>query len=79
LVGTALIILINQPAPAVWNFVPSRISEQAFHVFTVIGVAIGAKPSSEGRSLGLRRADGAIAFATVLMVRLMVLGITVRV
>lgn len=73
--GTALIILINQPVPAGLNFTAARIGEQSFQIFTVIGAAIGAKPSAAGRSFRLRWIDGTIFIAAVLAVRLMALGV----
>jgi hypothetical protein len=78
IVGTALIILINQPVPAALNFTPARLSEQAVFVFAIIGAAAGATPAAERLSSTVRWMDGAIALVVVLIVRLMVYGITVR-
>lgn len=73
--GTGLIILINQPVPAELTFTAARIGEQSFQIFTVIGAAIGAKPTAAGRSFRLRWIDGAIFIAAVLVVRIMALGV----
>src|SRR4051812_12959295 len=53
-VGTGLIILVNQPVGAAINFTTARISEQAFAVFCVVGAATGVRPSWAGRSYRLR-------------------------
>ena len=74
-IGIAVVILINQPLPASLNFPTARITEQSFHVFTVLGAATGARPSAAGRSFRLRWIDGTIFIACVLAVRFMTLGI----
>ena len=74
-IGTAFIILINQPVPAGLNFTAARIGEQSFQIFTVLGAAIGAKPTAAGRSFRLRWIDGTIFIASVLAVRIMALGV----
>jgi len=74
-IGTALIILINQPVPAAINFTTARLGEQSFQIFTIIGAATGAKPSSIGRSFRLRWTDGTICIAAVLVVRILAFGV----
>src|SRR6185295_4898150 len=74
-VGTAIVILINQPVPAELNFTTARIGEQSFQIFAVIGASTGVRPSSAGRSFRLRWIDGTIFIAAVLVVRIMVLGV----
>jgi hypothetical protein len=74
-IGTAIIILINQPVPPALNFTTARITEQAFAIFTVIGAATGARPTAVGRSFRLRWIDGTILLAAALVVRVMVIGI----
>jgi hypothetical protein len=75
LLGTAVIILINQPVPASLNFTTARITEQAFAIFTAIGAASGARPSSAGRSFRLRWIDGTVMVTAFLVVRIMVFGV----
>ena len=75
LVGTAAIILINQPVPIEINFTSARIGEQSFQIFTIIGAATGAKPTAAGRSFRLRWIDGSIFIAALLVVRIMALGV----
>ena len=74
-IGTALIVLFNQPVPVAINFTTARIGEQSFQIFTVIGAATGVKPSSAGRSFRLRWIDGTLLIAAVLVVRIMALGV----
>ena len=77
-VGTAVMIVINQPVPPELNFAAARIGEQSFQIFTLIGAATGVRPSSAGRSFRLRWIDGAIFIAAVLVVRIMATGIVLR-
>ena len=74
-IGIAAVIVINQPLPPALNFTTARISEQSFHIFTVIGAATGARPSAAGRSFRLRWIDGTIFIAAVLVVRIMARGV----
>ena len=73
--GTAIVILINQPVPPCPPFLSARLSEAGLGMFTLLGAA---KPgaSTDGRSFRLRWIDGAIAIAAVIVVRIMVFGIT---
>jgi hypothetical protein len=75
LMGTAAIILINQPVPASLNFTSARLSEQSFAIFAVIGAATGARPRAGARSFRLRWIDGTIMIAAFLIVRIMALGV----
>jgi heme A synthase len=77
-IGTAVVILINQPVPPALNFTAARVSEQAFAIFTVIGAATGPRPSTGSRSFRLRWIDGTIAIGATLVVRIMVFGISLR-
>jgi hypothetical protein len=76
--GTAIIILINQPVPPCPPFLSDRLSEALLGVFTLLGAARPGAPgiSSGGRSFRLQWIDGTIAIAAVLAIRVMVLGIT---
>ena len=76
--GTAIIILINQPVPPCPPFLSARLSEALLGIFTLLGAARPEAPgtSSAGRSFRLRWMDGTIAIASVLAVRVMVFGIT---
>jgi hypothetical protein len=77
-IGTAVILLANQPVPPALNFTMARITEQAFAIFTVIGAATGPRVAGAVRSYRLRWIDGTIAIAAMLVVRIMVFGITLR-
>jgi hypothetical protein len=73
--GTALVVLINEPLPNCPQFLPGKISEALFGIFTLLGAARPGTPAA-GRSFQLRWSDGGIALATVLIVRVMAFGIT---
>ena len=75
LIGTAIIILINQPVPTGASFAFARATEASFGIFTVIGAATGPRQPTSGRSFRLWWMDGTIALAAMLVVRLMVRGI----
>jgi hypothetical protein len=75
LIGTALIILVNQPVP-IPGFAMARVGESAFWLFAAAGTFMAAPPSVEKRAdLHLRWQDGAIAALVVGLVRVMSLGI----
>jgi len=76
--GTAIIILINQPVPPCPPFLSARLSEALLGIFTLLGAARPEAPgtSSAGRSFRLRWIDGTIAIAAALAIRIMVFGIT---
>jgi hypothetical protein len=74
-IGTAIVILVNQPVPPALNFTMARISEQVFAIFTIIGAATGPRLATAGRSYRLRWIDGTVLLAAALVVRVMVLGI----
>lgn len=77
-IGTALIILVNQPVP-IPGFAMARIGESAFWLFAAAGTFMAAHPSVEERAdLHLRWLDGAIAALVVALVRVMSLGIAFR-
>ena len=75
ILGTAIIILINQPVPACPPFVSSRLSQAGLGMFTLLG-AVRPGASAAGRSFRLWWIDGTIAIAAVLVVRILVFGIT---
>jgi hypothetical protein len=74
-VGTAIIIVINQPA-AIPGFAAARAGEAGVWLFAAAG-AFTAKPSPPGEQLHerLRWADGATALAVLAVVRLLVQGV----
>jgi len=72
--GTAAVILINQPMPSSW--IGPRIAEASFWVFSVIGALVtGQRVAPADRTLRLHWADLAAALVAILAVRLMVRGI----
>jgi hypothetical protein len=73
-IGTALVVLINLPAPGGWSFVGARAIEAAFAIFAVVGAATGPRQPAGGRSFRLWWTDGTIALAAMLVVRLMMRG-----
>jgi hypothetical protein len=75
IIGTAIIILINQPVPPCPPFVSSRLSQAGLGTFTLLG-AVRPGASAAARSFRLWWIDGTIAIAAVLVVRILVFGIT---
>ena len=76
LVGTAAIILLNQPVP-LDGFATARLGESAFWVFGAAGAFTAARGSrSDHADMSVRWQDGAIAALVVLTVRVMTLGIS---
>jgi hypothetical protein len=74
-IGTALIILINQPVPPELSFASARMSEASIGIFAVLGAATGQQPSTAGRSFRLWWIDGTCAIAALLAVRIAARGI----
>jgi hypothetical protein len=75
LIGTVVIILVNQPVP-IAGFALARAGESAFWLFAAAGALTAAPPSAqESAHLRLRWQDGAIAALAVAAVRMMSLGI----
>lgn len=75
LVGTALVILVNQPLPA--SFVAARVGEGSVWVVAAVGALTGRDdPASSDTGLQLRWADCAVAIVVVLLVRFMAQGIS---
>jgi hypothetical protein len=74
IVGTAAVILINQPLPASW--IGPRIAEASFWVFSVAGALLTRRrvAPAEG-TLRLQWADLAAALVAILAVRLMIRGV----
>lgn len=75
-VGTALVILINQPV-AIPNFAAARAGEAAVWMFAVAG-AVLAPPARSFDGTAIRWPDLAIAIVVVVVVRLLVPGIALR-
>ena len=75
LIGTAVIILVNQPIP-IAGFAMARVGESAFWLFAAVGDFTAAPRSAqESADLRLRWPDAAIAVLVVAAVRIMSLGI----
>ena len=71
-IGTALVIVINQPTPMGSSFVSARAAEGSFWFFAVIGMLVGRhRPTADGRFLRFRWIDGAIALVLVVALRMM--------
>ena len=78
LMGTVIIILVNQPIPFVGfaEFAVARAAESGFWLFAAAGLITAARTSTHnGTMLRLRWHDGAVAALTVATVRVMALGI----
>jgi len=74
LLGTAAVVLVNQPLPAA--SVAARFAESFFWFFAALGALGAGRPSQYGRgNSGLRWVDVAVTVFAVLIVRLMVQGI----
>ena len=74
-IGTALIILVNQPTPLP-GFAVARIGEGTFWIFAAAGAFKAPVPSTQdGREGKTLWRDVAIAVLTVAVVRVMVVGI----
>ena len=74
-IGTAMIIVVNQPVP-IAGFATARVGESAFWLFAAAGAFTAAPQSVQERAdLRLRWQDGAIAAFVVAAVRVMSLGI----
>jgi hypothetical protein len=79
LIGTAVVIVINQPTPMGCSFVTARAGEGAFWLFAAIGMYTkrpGA-PADGGR-WNVRSMDMAIAIVAIVAVRIMATGIPLR-
>jgi hypothetical protein len=76
LIGTVLIILVNQPVP-IAGFAMARVGESTFWLFAAAGAFTAGPPSAlETANPRLRWQDGAIAVVVVAAVRIMSAGIT---
>jgi hypothetical protein len=71
--GTAAMILVNQPMPRTW--VNVRIAEAGFWLFAAVGALMIRESQRRAASLHLHWADVAVALVGTLAVRLMVRGI----
>lgn len=75
LIGTGIIIVINQPNP-IAGFAGARAGEAAFWVFGVAGAFTAARSSTQyGNGLLLHWSDGAVAALVLVIVRIMALGL----
>jgi hypothetical protein len=75
ILGTAIVIAINQPV-AIPGFAMARIGESAFWVFAAAGAFLAARPSAgDGAGARLRWQDAAFAVVTLVVVRVMAVGI----
>jgi hypothetical protein len=75
-VGTLLIILLNQPVP-IPGFAAARAGESALWVFAAAGLLTAkGSESGTGHHLRVRFADVAIALVVVAVVRTMTIGIS---
>jgi hypothetical protein len=74
-IGTTLIVLVNQPVP-IDGFAMARVGEAAFWLFAVAGAFSGVRSGhSDPSGMRLRWQDVAIAGVVVAVVRIMALGI----
>jgi hypothetical protein len=72
--GTAAVMLVNQPMPRA--SVNARVAEASVWIFAGMGAMSGTRHAPDGSgTLELRWADGAVILLAVLAVRLMVRGI----
>jgi hypothetical protein len=72
--GTAVVILVNQPMPMA--SVNVRLAESSFWLFAAVGALATTRHSQYAhRMIGLQWVDGAVLLVAVLVVRLMVRGI----
>ena len=74
-IGTAIIIVINQPNP-IPGFAAARAGEAAFWVFGVAGALTAVRSSTQDVSrLGLHWTDSAVAALVLVVVRIMAIGL----
>jgi hypothetical protein len=73
LVGTALVVLVNQPLSSA--FVVARAGEASFWLFAFAGVLTVRMPRTVGTSLRFRRTDALVLVIAILIVRVMARGI----
>src|SRR5262245_51434658 len=75
LVGTAIIIVINQPNP-IPGFAAARAGEGAFWIFAAAGTLTAVRSTvTDHGSLQLHWRDGAVAMLVLAVVRIMAFGI----
>jgi hypothetical protein len=76
LVGTAIVIVLNQPTPMGSSFVTARAAEASFWLFAALGAVIGRPHQTvDTASLDLRWTDVVAAAGAALAVRTMAHGI----
>ena len=76
LVGTALVVSINQPIPIPISFVAARAVEGSLWLSALVGTLVTRnRPTTSDEYLRLRWADALVAIVVVLVVRLLVQGI----
>lgn len=74
LVGTAIVVLINQPLPS--SSLIARAGEASFWLFAIAGVLTVRTPRTASTSLKCRLSDALILAIAILTVRVMAHGIT---
>jgi hypothetical protein len=75
IIGTAFIILINQPTPPDMAFASARVSEAAFELFAVAGAIVTRSRSTRIRFPLPTWIDAAVLIIAVFAVRVMAVGI----
>jgi hypothetical protein len=76
LVGTAIVILVNQPTPMGPSFVTARAGEGALWLFAALGLlTTRQRRAADVRPLRLYWMDGALAIVVLLVVKAMARGI----
>ena len=79
LVGTAIIIVVNQPTPMGSSFMTARLGEASFWLFAAFGALFrGQHQRADDACLGIGWLDASAATAAILAVRIMAHGIPLR-
>ena len=78
IVGTVVIVALNQPTPMGSPFPGARIAEGAFWIAAAIGMLLSKRQPGAGPGpLAVRPADAVAAVAVVVLVRVMARGIPI--
>jgi hypothetical protein len=78
LVGTALVIMLNQPTPMGSSFVSARAAEASLWLFAAFGALLTRqRQTRDSTALRFHWIDGAAALAVVLAVKVMARGILI--
>lgn len=76
LVGTILIIVVNQPTPVGAAFLPARLVEGSLWIFVAAGAMATSRRNPDAHPpLGPRWIDALVAIAVTVAVRVMARGI----